>query len=527
MVTRMINVGDSKNNSITGLNFDRVDDWKITLSGGDTYRFDLTQRFCDYGPLKDPYLELRFDGSVLVGDDNGGGGVNARIEYYVDRDMVSGSGEFQLRVYSHGSDKTGCYTLSAVEVDTSNLDDLWYGGQESLGNYNHNICIETVFFPGGRPDTVIDGRFNDNVNGLSGKDTLYGNVGDDTIRGGADSDSIDGGPGADSIFGDGGNDTIVGGNNLQLGGWSGPFTRIDNTNPVQPRFYKCYQWDPEKFFSDGDDTVNGGEGNDEIKLGSGNDYAAGSQGQDTIFGGSGNDQIRGDFGAGAGEGAGDKLYGERGNDNIRGGDGKDTIDGGDDKDVIFGEDGEDEVVGGGGNDYIAGGARNDTLNGQWDNDTVFGESGNDILIGEDGNDSLDGGAGNDYFLAGKGGDWITGGGGNDTITLDDVIHSSKTYGFDKIYGFDIPGPKAGDVIDLQFIDARPDIDGDQAFKLVPADQPQWGGVWVFDHSWDNSTMVQGWIGPTPYAPHGDWFQFWILDGPNVHARDYTAEDFVL
>ena len=66
-----------------------------------------------------------------------------------------------------------------------------------------------------------------------------------------------------------------------------------------------------------------------------------------------------------------------------------------------------------------------------------------------------------------------------------------------------------------------------AVKLVPADKPQWGGVWVFDRSYQDSTMMQGWIGPTPYAPHGDWFQFRILDGPDVHARDYTADDFVL
>jgi Ca2+-binding RTX toxin-like protein len=268
-IVRKLQVGESAQNSITIFNRDRVDEWSIDLNAGDTYRFDLQQRSDGIGPLDNPYLELRFNRNdpALVGNDNGGGGVNARIEYYVDPANVTWTHTYWLRVYSVSADKTGRYTISAREVDFSNVQDYWTGGQESLGNSNTNLCIPETFFPGGRPQFVSLGDFDDNVNSLAGKDTLFGNVGNDTIRGGADPDSIDGGPGRDSIFGDGGNDTIVGGHNVQLGGWTGPCREIDLVN--QGNSYSGYRWDPRKVFEDGNDTVYGGDGDDEIKSPSG------------------------------------------------------------------------------------------------------------------------------------------------------------------------------------------------------------------------------------------------------------------
>ncbi|VUX46548.1 hypothetical protein DF3PA_240003 [Candidatus Defluviicoccus seviourii] len=281
----------------------------------------------------------------------------------------------------------------------------------------------------------------------------------------------------------------------------------------------------QRYLGGGNDSA-GGHSVDWIYGESGNDTIWGYDGDDTLFGGKGNDSLAGgdDDDLIVGGDDNDTLDGQNGNDSIYGDLGHERNEG---NDVINGGNGEDQVLAGGGSDTVYGGLDDDWLNGQWGSDWVSGDGGNDVIIGEDGNDTLYGGSGDDYFLAGKGGDYATGGAGNDTITFDDILQTSKLYGFDKIRGFDNPGPKAGDVIDLSPIDARPDIDGNQAFKLVPADKPQWGGVRAFDHSWDNSTMVQGWIGPTPYAPHGDWFQFWILDGPDVHARDYTEEDFVL
>lgn len=280
--------------------------------------------------------------------------------------------------------------------------------------------------------------------------------------------------------------------------------------------------------------VYGGGGNDLLKGASadwiygesGNDTILGYDGDDTLFGGKGNDSLAGgdDDDLIVGGDNNDTLDGQNGNDSIYGDLGHERNEG---NDVINGGNGEDQVLAGGGSDTVYGGLDDDWLNGQWGSDWVSGDGGNDVIIGEDGSDTLYGGSGDDYFLSGLGGDYATGGAGNDTITFDDILQTSKLYGFDKIRGFDNPGPQAGDVIDISPIDARPDLAGEQAFKLVSADKPQWGGIWVFDHSWDNSTMVQGWIGPTPPATHGDWFQFWILDGPEVHARDYTEEDFVL
>lgn len=158
------------------------------------------------------------------------------------------------------------------------------------------------------------------------------------------------------------------------------------------------------------------------------------------------------------------------------------------------------------------------------------------MIGEDGNDSLEGGEGNDYFLAGRGADLIVGGAGNDIIAIDDVLQSSQAYGFDRISGFDNPGPTPGDVIDLGFVDPFPSTEQDEAFLFVgmlssdakvAEAQQKWGHVWVFDHDWNESTLVQGWTAPGPGESDGSWFQFWIFDGPDVTAADYTADDFVL
>lgn len=196
--------------------------------------------------------------------------------------------------------------------------------------------------------------------------------------------------------------------------------------------------------------------------------------------------------------------------------GNDTFDNTQDMDA------QDHIFGGYGNDRIWTGAGDDSLYGEW---------GNDSLFGEDGNDLLDGGSESDSLTGGNGADSIVGDAGNDIFVYNDVQQSAPANGFDKIYGFDNPGPAAGDVIDLSAIDPFPSTAQNEAFiwagelsanPEAAKAQQQWGAVWVFDHEWDNSTMVQGWM-----EGEGNWFQFWIFDGPNVKAADYTVGDFIL
>lgn len=267
----------------------------------------------------------------------------------------------------------------------------------------------------------------------------------------------------------------------------------------------------------GDDWADGGAGDDTLDCGPGNDKLNGNAGADLFLGGSGNDTVRG----GAGD---DTASGASGNDDLFGEDGNDSLDGGDGYDRLYGGDGADTLDGGAGNDAALGGDGANLIDLGDGDDWAHGYGGNDTVIGGAGNDAVYGDAGNDEMNGGSGGDRIYVGSGSDVVVYSDLADSSKALGFDRVYDFQ---PGTGDRIDLSGIDARPDLPGDQAFKLVAPDDPQWGGVWVFDHSWDDSTMVQGWVGPTPPSTHGDWFQLWIFDGPDVTAADYTVDDFVL
>jgi Ca2+-binding RTX toxin-like protein len=289
------------------------------------------------------------------------------------------------------------------------------------------------------------------------------------------------------------------------------------------------------FASSGDDVRVGSAAKDLIVLLAGDDWAAGGAGNDTLDGGPGSDKLTGDAGA-------DLFFTGSGDDTVRGGAGDDTASGASGNDDLFGEDGNDSLDGGAGDDGLYGGNGADTLDGGAGNDAALGgdgadlidlgdgddwahgNTGNDTLLGGGGSDALYGDAGDDVLTGGPGADRIYTGSGNDTVVYTATTESSGTRGSDRVYDF---RPGTGDRIDLSAIDARPDLPGDQAFNLVAADAQQWGGVWVFDHSWDDSTLVQGWVGPTPPSTHGDWFQFWIFDGAQVTAADYTAADFVL
>ncbi len=364
----------------------------------------------------------------------------------------------------------------ADQMDTR---DALAGGHGGYAESDTYTSIENVF----------SSKFGDRIYGAEAGTKAYLGDGDDIFDNNEALtvvDSIAGGPGNDTIWSGAGRDIIRGedGNDYVFGEYDDDF--IDG--------------------GPGKDWLNGQDGNDTILGGNDNDVIIGEDGSDIVYAGLGADYVTG----------GDKsdwISGDGDNDTIVGDEGNDTI---------FGADGKDEVFGGSGTDSIAGGTGDDWLNGQGENDTIAGETGNDVLIGEDGNDVLDGGRGQDYLLAGA---------GNDTLRYRSAADSSASSGFDVVDGFDNPGPAQGDVIELRLIDPFPSTTQEEAFIWageLSADpetakaQQQWGAFWVFDHEWDNSTMVQGWT-----EGEGNWFQFWIFDGPNVKAADYTAEDFFL
>jgi Ca2+-binding RTX toxin-like protein len=236
-------------------------------------------------------------------------------------------------------------------------------------------------------DIVASGNiFENRVEGSAGDDDLNGGTAEDGIFGLAGDDLIAAGPG-DIAFGGAGDDTITG-------------------------------VDAEMF---------GGEGSDEIRvLGTGGGAAIGGDGDDTLVGGHGDDTLLGGDGR-------DSMTGKKGDDfmvgggwidTMRGGQGDDTIDGGAGRDIMVGGAGDDvyrvdntldrviEVAGGGQDrvesaiDYallthsedltLTGGAMRGTGNAA--NNVIVGNDLDNVLAGGDGADILTGGAGADRFV---------------------------------------------------------------------------------------------------------------------------------
>ena len=299
---------------------------------------------------------------------------------------------------------------------------------------------------------------NDELQGNSLANTIFGAGGDDVINGASDNDFLYGEDGDDTIHGDAGDDIIYG--DLDYDFFFDPF---DGNNE--------YVGNDHLYGDDGEDYIYGGGGDDEIEGGNDNDYLFGEDGIDTISGDAGNDIIHGgtendiiyggirdensDIGMSDNSilSGDDELYGDSGDDYIFGGDGKDTIYGGEDNDYLFGEDGEDTISGDSGNDYIEGGKDNDELHGGAGDDVIFGgirdtasetlasddsvASGNDEIYGDEGNDIIFGGDGDDEIHGGDDNDELFGNEGDDTIygdAGDDYLEGGN--GNNHMYGGD-------------------------------------------------------------------------------------------
>ena len=91
--------------------YEDVDWFKVTLTAGTTYRFDLEGVDTSRGTLANPWLEL-FNTSgtaVIIRDDDTGTGLNSLISY-----TASASGTYYLAASSYSITGTGTYRLSAT-----------------------------------------------------------------------------------------------------------------------------------------------------------------------------------------------------------------------------------------------------------------------------------------------------------------------------------------------------------------------------------------------------------------------------
>jgi len=173
-----VNAGVSGNINQSG----DADVFKVSLTAGTVYTFQLRGADTNAGTLKDPYLELlSAKGQELAyNDDDGSGNRDSQIKF-----TPTISGTYYLNAKSWGSDD-GTYTLSSKQAASKSL----------TGNANANT-----------------------LNGGEGDDFLFGLAGNDRLNGGAGNDLLGGGLGADTLSGGAGNDRFrfdsdLGGGNI-------------------------------------------------------------------------------------------------------------------------------------------------------------------------------------------------------------------------------------------------------------------------------------------------------------------------
>ncbi len=313
-------------------------------------------------------------------------------------------------------------------------------------------------------DTIHGGLGNDQINGETGADQLYGGDDADTIRGTIGNDHIRGEGGNDRLFGAEGTDTLEGGaHDDELMGDAGPATlkggsQTDGLGGGRDDTTPSVLGDTLEGGS-GDDWMAGDEGlhvrntdgtRKEVTLGgtfAGRDRLFGDEGADTMWGQAGadtmngggdgdtmvgslaNDTMNGEgvtaSGAAAGGTAGvdtmfgdegeDVMHGDGGNDVMRGGAERDQMDGDANNDEMYGDHGPDAMRGGTETDTMRGGIGTDTMNGNAGGDFMYGEADVDTMFGDDGNDKMAGDAADDDIEGNGGGDTLEGDAGQDDI----------------------------------------------------------------------------------------------------------------
>ncbi|MGH6735067.1 MAG: calcium-binding protein [Methyloceanibacter sp.] len=97
---------------------------------------------------------------------------------------------------------------------------------------------------------------------------------------------------------------------------------------------------------------------------------------------------------------------------------------------------------------------------------VFGENGDDTLIGGKSGDRLNGGDGNDTVRGGRGKDSLFGGDERDFFDFNSINDSMKGGKRDAINDFVRGNNVIGDEIDLEDIDAKTGVSGNQKFKFI-------------------------------------------------------------
>ena len=217
------------------------DSFTASLVAGRTYTIDALGISSGSGTLADPRITVRGPNGAVVGqDDDGGLGLNARLQF-----TATQTGTYSVQVSGVGV-TTGGYVLQGPDLRGTNVRVEGSAGNDALGA----AAGSNVLRGNEGADTITGGTGFDDINGNAGADSVRGGAGDDWAVGGQDNDWL---------YGDAGNDQVLG--NL------------------------------------GADICEGGAGNDTVRGGQGNDYVRGGDGADFLAGDVGNDTVIGDLGA--------------------------------------------------------------------------------------------------------------------------------------------------------------------------------------------------------------------------------------
>ncbi len=235
---------------------DDCDLFKVTLTAGTSYSFDLIRT----GGTLNPYLEL-YDANLLMGlavNDDANGSTNAQIIY-----TATTSGTYYLAAWDTATG-TGSYTLGAKEVTSLKL----------TGDANSNM--------------LTGAKYDDVLIGLAGNDWLTGDAGNDTLDGGAGADYMEGGLGNDTYLVDNASDWVI------------ETSASGGTDWVQASVTYALTANVEKLTLTGTANINaygntlanvlqGNAGANVLDGSAGNDTLIGGNGKDTLYGGAGSD----------------------------------------------------------------------------------------------------------------------------------------------------------------------------------------------------------------------------------------------
>lgn len=486
-----------------------------TFGGDDNIVMGLGNDSADGGDNND---------SILGEDGNdtlSGGAGNDTLDGGDDADTLNGGSGVDSMNGGLGNDVYTVDVTADIAAESAGGVDLVNAGDD----YTLSVNLENLTLTGSADTNGHGNNSRANViTGNSGDNLLRGLALNDTITGGSGgNDTLDGGTGADSMTGNVGNTVyIVDNAGDSASEVAGGTDRVE----ASVTWSLVPSVNIENLTLTGSGNINGQGNNSRANVIIGNSGANDLQGlalNDTLTGGGGNDTLNGGTGN-------DSMNGQAGNDlylvNTTGDTSQEDVDtaaGG----VDLVQNTATHTLGFGVENMQMFGAANIDGTGNALGNSMAGNAGANVLEGLGGRDVLNGGGDDDVLIGGAGRDTQSGGAGDDDFVFNAASESGPAATQrDTINGFDVPGPGAGDTIDLSGVDADTSDAADTAFDFLGDIQNP------FPADVDPASLYLRNVGADTLvclnvdADIAIEMSILIVDGATT-AADYTSQDFSL